>query len=251
MHKIEGYRCARLQWGTANAQPITLSFWVDANRPGNYSGSITNSAANRSYPFTFTVNAATTWEYKTITIPGCTDGTWAKDNTTGLQVFLSLMVGTNLQGAAGAWTNINRLGVTGSVNGVAATSDFMLISGVTVIPGNEGPSAARSPFIMRPYDQEIITCQRYWRWLPYSLYNMAYQAEQLLVQMNFGTPMRAAPTIGTIQPDPVLSGVSGALNNAANQFTIITNVGAGMQIASAAAGGCYVYGYRATADARL
>ena len=36
------------------------------------------------------------------------------------------------------------------------------ITGVTVLPGTQAPTAAQSPNIMRPYDQELVTCQRYW-----------------------------------------------------------------------------------------
>jgi hypothetical protein len=161
-HCIEGYRVARLAWGTSNAQPITLSFWVYANRPGNYSGALANAAANRSYQFAFTINAAATWEYKTVTIPGDLTGTWAKDNTIGLYLHITLMAGSTYLSTANVWGAGNFYGVTGTVNGVAATSDLFAITGVIVLPGNEAPSAARSPFIMRPFPQELELCKRYY-----------------------------------------------------------------------------------------
>ena len=161
--RIEGYRVARLAWGTSGAQPITLSFWVAAARAGNYSGAVVNGAANRSYPFAFTINAASTWEYKTVVIPGDTTGTWAKDNTKGMQIYFAMMAGSSRQAAAGAWVAGDYRGVTGTINGVAATSDVFQITGVVVLPGIEAPSAARSPLIMRPYDQELLTCKRYWQ----------------------------------------------------------------------------------------
>jgi hypothetical protein len=48
------------------------------------------------------------------------------------------------------------------VNAVAATSDSFRLTGLVVLPGIEAPSAARSPFIMRSFDQELVVCQRYY-----------------------------------------------------------------------------------------
>jgi hypothetical protein len=161
--RIEGYRAARLAWGTPNAQPLTVAFWVYANRVGTYSVSVTNASTNRSYVATFSVTAVQTWEYKTVTIPGDTAGTWAKDNTVGIFLSVVMMTGSALQTAPGVWTaGTAFFGATGMTNGVAAVSDYMLLSGVVVLPGIEAPSAARSALIMRPFDQELVTCQRYW-----------------------------------------------------------------------------------------
>lgn len=158
---IEGYRCIRLAWGTSSAQPITIGFWVYANRGGIYSGCIRNAAFNRSYVFSFTALTGS-WSYQTVTIPGDTTGTWAKDNTVSVWLSFTLMCGATYQTSAGVWNAGNFLSVTGATNGVTATTDAFYITGVVVLPGIEAPSAARSPLIMRPYDQELLTCQRYW-----------------------------------------------------------------------------------------
>ena len=55
------------------------------------------------------------------------------------------------------------LAAPGQVNGVAATTDFFRLTGVVVLPGIEAPTAAQSPLIMRPYDQELMTCKRYYQ----------------------------------------------------------------------------------------
>ena len=87
---IEGYRIARLQWGTANAQPITIGFWSAHHRPGLYSGVVRNGANNRTYAFTYTQAAADVAQYNVITVPGDTAGTWAADNTTGLVLYFCI-----------------------------------------------------------------------------------------------------------------------------------------------------------------
>jgi len=60
---IEGFNVADLNWGTANAKTVTLSFWVRSSLTGTFGGSFRNSANNRSYPFTYTISVADTWEF--------------------------------------------------------------------------------------------------------------------------------------------------------------------------------------------
>jgi hypothetical protein len=160
---IEGYRIQKLAFGTASAQPVSIGFWTKIHRPGMYSGSIRNgNVASRVYPFTFTQNAADTWEYKTVTIPGDVTGAWVGDNTAGFAVLFNLAVGTQYSAAANAWYATNMFGATGAINGAAAATDVFQITGVVVLPGIELPSASRVPLITRPYDQELLQCQRQW-----------------------------------------------------------------------------------------
>jgi hypothetical protein len=243
--RIEGYRVLRLGWGTANAQPITIGFWVFAARPGSYSGAVRNDpTANRTYVFSFTINVANTWEWKTITIPGDTTGTWNKDNTTGLMLMFTMMAGTSMTTVAGAWTAGSFLGATGTINGVASTTDTMLLTGLVVLPGIEAPSAARSALIMRPYDQELVTCKRYWQSNTANCDATAAAAGVPVPSLiTYSTEMRSNPvvTFGT----PSLAGNNTAvssLNGSAKSVTVYVN--------SVAAGRFYWVG-PTISDARL
>ncbi len=100
---VEGVRAARLALGTASAAAISFGFWVKAHRTGTYSGSLRNSARNRSYPFSFAVNAADTWEFKTVTFGGDTAGTWLADTGVGFYLNLCIAGGSSRVGTAGAW----------------------------------------------------------------------------------------------------------------------------------------------------
>ena len=60
--RIEGYNIADLGFGTASAKTVTLSFWVQSSLTGTFGGSLTNNAGTRSYPFTYTISAANTWQ---------------------------------------------------------------------------------------------------------------------------------------------------------------------------------------------
>jgi hypothetical protein len=163
-HTIEGYRINRLVWGTPNAKPITIGFWTAHHRPGVYSVSVRNQAFTRCYATTYTQNAADTSEYKTITVPGCPDGVWEVANLHGIHLTFAMACGTTFTApAANVWSSGNFVAAPGQVNGIAATTDVFRISGVVVLPGTQAPTAAQSPLIMRPFDQELVTCQRYFQ----------------------------------------------------------------------------------------
>jgi hypothetical protein len=161
--KIEGYRAARLAWGTANAQPITISFWTRHHRPGTYTVSIRNAPTNnRAYVTSYTHNVADVAQYNVVTIPGDTTGTWFTDNRAFMELGFAMACGTNLAApSANNWLAGSYVGAPGQINAIAATTDAFRITGLTVFPGNEAPSAARAPFIVRPYDQELSLCKRY------------------------------------------------------------------------------------------
>jgi len=108
---IEGLNVADLGWGTANAQTITLSFWVRSSLTGTFGGSLRNSALNRSYPFSYTITAANTWEKETITIAGDTSGTWLTTNGVGINLALGFGVGSTYSGTAGSWSGSNFLSI--------------------------------------------------------------------------------------------------------------------------------------------
>ena len=99
---IEGTNIGDLNWGTANASTVTLSFWVRSSITGTYALSLFNrDSPNRSYVATYTINSANTFEYKTITIAGDTTGTWLTTTGQGIQVWWDLGSGSNLNTTAG------------------------------------------------------------------------------------------------------------------------------------------------------
>jgi hypothetical protein len=75
------------------------------------------------------------------------------------------------------------------------------MTGVVVLPGIEGPTAAQSPLIMRPFDQELLTCQRYYRQYKGPAdavaWGQAYATTGAQVVCWFDE-MRAAPTLTAV-----------------------------------------------------
>jgi len=189
---IEGWRIARLHWGTANARPLTIGFWTKHIRTGVYSLVVRSpSAGNRSYATTYTQAVSDIEQYNIVTIPGCTDGTWKSDNTIGLVVELAMACGATFTApSANGWIAGTYSAAPGQINGVAATSDIFRITGVVVLPGTQAPTAAQSPTIMRPYDQELVTCQRY-----YWKSSVIVDTTPAMQTTTFLTPMRTTPTI--------------------------------------------------------
>jgi hypothetical protein len=157
---LEGYRIAKLGFGAAGASSISLGFWVKANRTGTYGGSIQEYNTTRSYPFSFTINGSG-WEYKSVTIPGDTSGSWNSDSAGGMIIGIAMMAGSGFQGAAGSWSASDFRGVTGQINGVAATSDFMQLTGMSLVASTVPVPQDMSPHAIRPFDEELALSQRY------------------------------------------------------------------------------------------
>jgi len=192
---IEGYRISRLAWGTTSAQPISIGFWVNASIAGTMSVSIFNAAANRNYVANIVINNLGTWEYKTLTIPGDTTGTWNTGNGIGLDIRFCFGTGTTYQGAANTWSGSTLLGTSSTTNFMAATNNSAYITGLIILPGIELPSASRAPFIMRPADQELLTCKRYYNTYS-SIVVAGYNTTSAAIYANLMFhAMRAAPTI--------------------------------------------------------
>ena len=154
---IEGFNTADLGWGTANAKTVTLSFQVYSSLTGTFGGVITNSAQNRSYPFTYSIPTANTWTTASVTIAGDTSGTWiGATNGIGMSVFFGLGVGTSLSGTAGAWSGSTYYSATGATSVVGTSGATFYITGVQLEVGSSATG-----FEYRQYGQELALCQRY------------------------------------------------------------------------------------------
>lgn len=185
---IEGYNVADLGWGAAGASAVTLSFWVRSSLTGTFGIVLENSANTRSYPATYTISAANTWEQKSITIAGDTSGTWVVNNGKGVQIKFGLGVGSTLSGTAGSWAAADYWGATGATSVVGTSGATFYITGVQLEKGSTATS-----FDYRPYGTELGLCQRYYRsggrmqgiWVN----NAAFR-----VMETFPVEMRSAPT---------------------------------------------------------
>jgi len=197
---IEGLNIGDLGWGTADAKTVTLSFWVRSSLTGTFGGSLRNSAVNRSYPFSYTISAANTWEQKSITIAGDTSGTWLTTNGVGIRLTFGLGNGSTYSGTAGAWAGANYQNATGATSVVGTNGATFYITGVQLEKGSTATS-----FDYRPYGTEWALCQRYYQQITHAgstityILGTAYDATNIYSMSVYSLPvtMRSAPTFST------------------------------------------------------
>jgi len=183
--RLEGFNVSDLGWGSANAQTVTLSFWVRSSLTGTFGGSLRNSGNTRSYPFTYTISAANTWEYKTITVEGDTSGTWLTTNGLGLALAFGLGVGSTFSGTAEAWAGSNFNSATGATSVVGTNGATFYLTGVQLEAGS-----VATPFERRSFGQELALCQRYFQSINIFVSSAAYPHM-------FSVTKRSAPTVSS------------------------------------------------------
>ena len=192
---LEGFNTADLGWGTANAATVTLSFWVRSSLTGTFGGALGNAANNRSYPFSYTISAANTWEQKTITVAGDTTGTWVgATNGVGMKLFFGLGVGSTYSGTAGSWAGALYTSATGATSVVGTNGATFYITGVQLEKGSTATS-----FDYRPYGTELALCQRYYYKISGTGSNPfaaggAISTTSTRVQGSFPVSLRTSPT---------------------------------------------------------
>jgi hypothetical protein len=160
---IEAANMVGLAWGTASAKTVTLSFWVRGSVTGTYGITISNSANDVVYAATYTISVANTFEYKTITIPGSTSGTWPTDNGRGMIVTWSLGAGPSVTVSSNnSWISspgsAALYAAVGQTNVMATLNATWYITGVQLEAGSSASS-----FAHENYGDTLQKCQRYYQ----------------------------------------------------------------------------------------
>jgi len=231
LHTIEGYNISDLVGVT-----FTFSFWVKTNKTGNYSATFANigngTTPDRSYVAPFTVNAADTWEYKTITVIGGipNSGTWNYTTGIGLIVGLTLACGTGNQTASvNQWVVGSNFSTNDNpVNLLDNVVNYINFTGLQLEVG-----ATATSFERRPYGLELSLCQRYLPVVDVSAYRLisadgatiAYMPLPLPVQARVAPSSLATTGTFTIRTAGGLSTPSATLTfNAAAVDSAIVNI---------------------------
>jgi hypothetical protein len=155
---IEGCNVADLGWGTSAAKTITISFFVRSSITGTYCLSVYNYNGTKTYVATYSVSAQNSWQYKSVTIPGPTDGTWYTNNATGINMWFDLGTGSNGQTASvNTWlTNQDKYSTSTQANVIGTTGATFYLTGVQLELGS-----VATPFEMLQYEKQLELCQRY------------------------------------------------------------------------------------------
>ena len=205
---IEGFNVADLNWGSANAKTVTLSFWVRSSLTGTFGGALQNSANDRSYPFTYSISAANTWQQKSVTIPGDTTGTWLTTNGVGLRVFFGLGMGSNLTGPAGAWAGASYYGANGATSVVGTNGATFYLTGVQLEVGTQATAFSTAG---GSYGAELLLCQRYCQNFRAADWNDLYRRYATVLLNNSTSYNGIMPLLVRMRSVPTLT-ASGAFN---------------------------------------
>ena len=210
IYRMEGYDSMVFNYGTANAKPCTLSFWVKCKKAGNIQVNFENEQnPDRGYQVQQTINAADTWEKKVVTITGDTERTL----TTGPQKAFCFDIvwtafGTAYNGGtpSAAWSDLsnNQRGTLCDIDLCDSTNNYINITGIQLELGDHA-----TDFEHIPYCDELHRCKRYYQ--KYNSLTCGYGSANGYARSThiLSPEMRATPSqTVTIEP-----GEAGSLNS--------------------------------------
>jgi len=270
---IEAQNVQQLAYGTSSAKKVTLSFWVKSTITGTFAAGLYKpDSTSQIHNKTYTINDASTWEYKTITYEANTlsGGAIANDNGAGIEVAWHLAVGSNYKGtdtssgwatyASATWGNGQ-----GTDAVITTTNATFQITGVQLEVGDTA-----TDFEHRTFGDELQRCSRYYQKTKAAsdtnkLFGLVYIGADA-GGVSYGT--LAVPLVTTMRTVPSLE-TTGTLSNyalfvknaatALNTFSVDTGVDDGtingqfylnaFATVSAGIGSCGAVRANGTADA--
>ena len=156
---IEGADVGDLQWGTAQALPVTVSFWIKTSVAGTWGVGLQNGGAARSYVFNCATGAAT-WTFCSATVPGDVTGTWnSTPNSIGPVLIFTQSCGSTFQAAAAnAWSAGAFSCTSAQTQLTASASATMEIAAVKMERGS-----AATAFVPDSFAVAMAKAQRFYR----------------------------------------------------------------------------------------
>ena len=202
----EGQDLQLLKKGTANAEKITIGFWIKATKTGTNILAIYDRDNNRLNSQSYTVSSSDTWEFKVVNFPADTTGAIDNDNNKSFEIRWVLGVGStytsgSLQTTWATYSDANY--AVGQVNNADSTSNNWEITGVQLEVG-EFTSTTIPPFQHESFGDNLKRCERYFQViakkesgdnedavLPFA----QYSGSTIYGVYNFRTEMRTAPSL--------------------------------------------------------
>lgn len=246
--RFEGQDLQRLEKGTSDAKPLTVSFWVKSSTTGTYICELDDRDNTRAYSQAYTIDSADTWEYKTLTYTGDTTGTLDNDNEQSFRLTFVLAAGSNFTSGTlttGWASRVDANRFVGQTNLAASVNNYWQITGVQLEVGDTA-----TPFEHRSYGQELALCQRYYNYvtgndicaLGYK-YMAASRTNSTLGSFTFPTQMRSVPSAATLSA-PTYENCSGVTLS-------VTERGVSFRVDVSSAGNYRTLGGEYSLDAEL
>jgi len=163
--KFEGQDLQLVKKGTANAEKLTLAFWVKSSKTGTHIVELFDIDNSRTISQAYTISSADTWEKKVVNFPADTTGAFGDDNGRSLDIQFWLGTGTTyssgtLQTTWGGQSNGDR--AVGQVNLADSDSNDFYITGIQLEVG-EYTSSTIPPFQHESFGDNLARCQRYYQ----------------------------------------------------------------------------------------
>ena len=225
---IEGQDLQTLKKGTANAETITIAFWVKATKTGTSIFEIYDNDNTRQVSKAFTISTTNTWEKKVLNFPADTTGALDDDNAVSLYFQWYLCAGANYQSGtlSETWTSpttANR--AVGQVNHFDNTSNNFHITGFQIEVGTFS-STTLPPFQHESYADNLFRCQRYYTLLADNTSDLvgmtaAYNGTTSYSILRLPTEMRSdAVSVEQASGSNYYSHLGGNANAQFNSFTV-------------------------------
>jgi len=147
-HRIEGFDSVQTKFGTSDAESLTLSFWIKANRSQTLGVNFENElpvggGVDQGYQTSQTYTTANTWQKIVVTIPGDTRAgkgfTWNSSKALTFDICLS-EAGSDAGGgtASAAWSDLtqNQKCTHNTEHFADSTANYFNITGVKLELGS-------------------------------------------------------------------------------------------------------------------
>jgi len=197
--KIEAQDLRNSGWNyTSSSSYLTLSFWVKSNKTGTYciDANAVDVGGNFKFVKEYTIDSASTWEYKTIKIPGNSSLVINNDANPGMEIEWNLQTASDRANATdNTWhTSDGSRCTSNQVNFFDSTDNNFWITGVQLEVGDTATT-----FEHRSYGEELNLCLRYFEKINYTnteFVALGVSGTTTTANANFEyTKKRVAPTI--------------------------------------------------------
>ena len=204
--RIQAQDLQELKYGTADAETITVSFWVRSAKTGTYIVELQHGETSISNSIAYTISVADTWEKKELSFSGYTTTAIADDNGIGLYLNFWLAAGTNYTSgtlAPNTWQSTAANKAVGQVNLADSTSNDWHLTGVQLEIGS-----VATPFEHKSFAQQLWECQTYWQRVKQHWWSYATSAAVIDSFVQLTPDMRAAPSVTLDDDTPTFQKVN-------------------------------------------